>query len=117
MTEKAQLTFDSLPQAVEMLLQKVDHLTGLLETGNASRADADKWMSLKELQEYHPDHPATQTIYGWVSAGLIPNYKKGKKLSFRKSEIDALIQSGRQKTEAEIQRDATDYLNKRRIMR
>ena len=34
-----------------------------------------------------PLHPAAPTIYGWVREGLIPLYKQGKGLFFKKSEI------------------------------
>lgn len=48
----------------------------------------DKWLSIKDLINYLPDQTARATIYGWVSQGLIPHHKYGKKLVFLKSEID-----------------------------
>jgi hypothetical protein len=35
-------------------------------------------MDMKRLREFHPEHPARSTIYGWVRAGVIPYYKTGK---------------------------------------
>lgn len=48
----------------------------------------DKWLSICDLIDYLPDKTARATIYGWVSQGLIPYHKYGKKLTFLKSEID-----------------------------
>jgi excisionase family DNA binding protein len=51
----------------------------------------DAWMSLEDLRQYHPDKPSKQTIYQWVFYRQIPFHKGGKKLRFRKSEIDAWL--------------------------
>ncbi|MCQ2958990.1 MAG: helix-turn-helix domain-containing protein [Bacteroidales bacterium] len=48
----------------------------------------DKWLSMSDLINYLPDKTARATIYGWVSQGIIPYHKYGKKLTFLKSEID-----------------------------
>lgn len=38
---------------------------------------------------------AKQTLYGFTSKGVIPYLKKGKKLYFKKSEIDKWINEGK----------------------
>lgn len=60
----------------------------------------------EEFCAYHPDHPAKQTIYDWVSSRKVPVYKDGKKLRFLKSEIDQWLGLGLQKTQAEIEQEA-----------
>ena len=72
-------------------------------------------MDVKELQKFLPDHPAAPTVYGWIRNGLIPYYKKGKKLSFKRSEIEEWMNSGRQQTEVEIAAAAEDYVNRKRL--
>ena len=74
-----------------------------------------EWMNLKDLQAYLPDHPAQTTVYGWIRGNSIPYYKTGKKLSFKKSEIDEWLNATRSKTDAEFEADAINYINRRRI--
>lgn len=56
-------------------------------------ANADKWFTLNELVDYDPEKRAKQTFYGLVSRGAIPYHKRGKKLTFLKSEIDFWLRS------------------------
>ena len=112
------VSYDTLPQAVSYLIEKVEKLENLLETQKSETTVPDnpnQRMNLKELQAYLPDHPAAPTVYGWVRNNLIPFYKKGKKLSFKKSEIDAWLDAGRNKTDEEIAEEANEYINRRRI--
>ena len=74
-------------------------------------------MNTKELREYLPDHPAECTVYSWVAARAIPCHKTGKKLQFLKSEIDAWIMSSKRKTEDEMEKEAVNYVNERRLKR
>lgn len=111
------VSYDTLPQAVSYLIEKVERLESLLENQPepAASDNPNQRMNLKELQAYLPDHPAAPTVYGWVRNNLIPFYKKGKKLSFKKSEIDAWLDAGRNKTDEEIAEEANEYINRRRI--
>jgi excisionase family DNA binding protein len=70
----------------------------------------DSWLDLKEFIAYHPDHPATPTVYEWVSKRLVPHHKSGKKLRFRKSEIDQWLSEGKRQSADEIEAAATQYL-------
>ena len=56
---------------------------------------------------------AKQTLYGFTSKNEIPFFKRGKKLYFRKSELEHWLTQGKQKTIIEIQKDAKDYINKK----
>jgi len=77
------------------------------------KEDLDKWMNLPELIDYLPDHPATTTIYSWVSSRKIPHHKGAKALRFLKSEIDQWISSGKRKSESELQVEAENYKSKK----
>lgn len=77
-------------------------------------SEPDKWFSLEELAEYLPGKPKANTIYGWVSARKIPFYKKGKTLSFRQSEIDAWLTTGRVQTMNELETEAERHFKGRR---
>ena len=53
---------------------------------------------------------AKPTIYTLVRKGLLPAYKKGKKLYFYEDELLAWIENGRRKIfRANIRRDACQY--------
>ena len=56
---------------------------------------------------------AKQTIYGRVSRGQIPHYKKGRLLYFKRSEIREWIELGKGKTREDIDAIADDYINRR----
>lgn len=53
-------------------------------------------MSPEQLSDYLPEHPARQTIYGWVNNRKVPFEKHGRSLLFRKSLIDEWLNNGRQ---------------------
>lgn len=92
----------------------MDCVNACLKHNNLSERSTqipDRWFNLQELSEYHPDKPTKATIYAWVSAGLIPVHKSGKRLRFLKSEIDAWLLQGRKKTQAEIQGEAATYVS------
>lgn len=115
--DKSSISFNDMPAALAYLIDKVDRLETLLETNNPA-VPAEKpaaWMTMAEFREFHPEHPAPTTVYGWVRNGLIPHYKKGKKLFFKRSEIEAWLDEGRQKTDAEYEAEAADYINSRRM--
>jgi excisionase family DNA binding protein len=109
------LTFDKLPEAVTMLTKEVSELKRLLiEKQSKPPTEADRWLDLNELCDYHPDKPSKPTVYGWVNAGAIPVHKGGKKLRFLKSEIDLWLRQGRKKTFAETATEAEQYLKTKR---
>jgi len=118
MVEK--ITFDSLPSAMAEVLERVSRMEALLEKQFSAPASTKAEDSpnyrfcMKELQDYLPDHPAAPTVYGWVRNNLIPYYKVGKKLFFKKGEIDAWLDAGRNKTDEELASEAIDYINGRR---
>ena len=109
--------FDDLPDVVATLVEEVKSLRHVIDERLSKPQPEQKsvWMDVKELQKFLPDHPAAPTVYGWIRNGLIPYYKKGKKLSFKRSEIEEWMNSGRQQTEAEIAAAAEDYVNRKRL--
>lgn len=73
----------------------------------------EKLLSVKETAEFLGLSPAT--IYSNVSRGTLPHMKRGNRLYFSSLELMEYIKDGRQKTNAEIEADAEEYLsNKKR---
>ena len=69
---------------------------------------------MKELCEYLPSHPAEQTVYGWTSCHQIPFHKRGKRIMFLKSEIDAWLHDGKRKSQKELAEEAAQFINAKR---
>lgn len=93
MTEK--ITFDNLPEAISELHRKVDKLLSQPRSNNQAD-EADRLLTIEQFIDYLPEHPARQTIYGWVNERYVPYEKHGKRLYFRKSTIDNWLLKGRE---------------------
>lgn len=107
--EQVKPTFDSMPEMLAILSQKVEKLTGLIEKKFSvlqNQVIEDRWLSLDELCDYLPDKPSKATVYGWVNQRIIPYHKTTKRLSFLKSEIDAWIANARRKTAEELREES-----------
>lgn len=110
MVERTTIKFEDMPKALAYLIEKVEELDRKLESlGDASSSGKDVWMGIKELCAYLPTRPATQTVYGWTSAHLIPFHKKGKRILFLKSEIDKWLIGEQLKSIREIEADAEAF--------
>lgn len=48
---------------------------------------------------------APQTIYGFTSKRIIPFLKRGKKLYFKRSELEQWLEAGKKKSIAELNRE------------
>jgi len=105
-----EISFNDMPQAMAYLIGKVEKLETLLNVTKSESSESDKWFNLLELCDYLPDKPARQTVYGWIGQKLIPYHKKGKKLQFLKSEIDAWLIGDKHKSVAELQEDAAAFV-------
>jgi len=108
-----QISFNELPQAMAYLIQKVERLESMLSKPYLEQPDSDKWFNVQELCEFLPDKPARQTVYGWIGQKLIPYHKKGKKLQFLKSEIDAWLLGDKRQSVAELQAEAAEFVAKK----
>lgn len=110
-----EISHNNMPQALAYLIGKVDGLETLLSVQKSEKDEsADRWFNLQELCDYLPDHPARQTVYGWISRRAIPYHKKGKKLQFLLSEINAWLKTDKRKTNAEIFAEAFRFANSKK---
>ena len=99
-----QITFNEVPQAMSLLLAKMDIMEGMiktLQTPTTHTIQTDTWFDIHELSRYLPDKPAVTTIYSWVADKKIPFSKNGKKLIFSREDIDNYLRTGRKATKAE----------------
>ena len=91
------ITFDQLPKAVGDILDGIAEIKDICKELRGDNAAKDEFLTIEQLQAYHPDHPSLQTVHRWKSLGYIPFYKDPatRRVKFKKSEIDAWIASSR----------------------
>jgi excisionase family DNA binding protein len=95
--------FTQLTETELKALLKASISESLRENQKDDKKDAHNLLSLKEAANYV--HLAVQTLYGFTSQRTIPFIKTGKKLLFKKSDLDNWLNDGRKKTKKEIEAD------------
>lgn len=70
---------------------------------SGSSKEEDKIFGIQEAAQFLQLAP--QTIYGMTSKREIPFLKKGKKLYFKKSELEKWLTEGRKKTRKELEKE------------
>ncbi len=62
-------------------------------------------------------HIAKQTLYSMTSRRKIPFYKNGKKILFRRGELEAWLNAGKHEQQKNIQREAFRYVQDKPLNR
>jgi len=108
---------EEMPQALNYLISKVESLEEMVNELSVQKdvPEQPEWMNIDDLRQYLPSHPAKQTIYGWVNDKLIPYYKTSKKLTFKRSEIDDWLHQRHRKSTEELQREAGEFINRKKM--
>jgi excisionase family DNA binding protein len=68
-------------------------------------------MNISEVATYIK--VAKTTVYGMTHRNTIPHYKSGKRLYFKKEDIDEWIFSHRIKTRDDIEKEAMEYIRRK----
>lgn len=84
------ISFNDVPRVLSELSERFAKIENLLSQ-SLSTPKPDEWFDLDGLCDYHPEKPSKPTVYFWVSQNKIPFHKRGKKLTFLKSEIDVWL--------------------------
>ena len=98
----------------ELIMERLDRIEKAisnLKTENIIVAES-KPMNLKEVVAYMGT--STSAIYKLTSTSEIPHYKLGKKLYFKKEEIDEWIYANKVKTRQDIENEANEYIARKR---
>jgi excisionase family DNA binding protein len=96
----------------ELILERLDRIEKAILNLNIGIpiAEVNHPMDIKELSAYL--NKSKSAIYTMTFSNKIPHYKSGKKLYFKKSEIDEWIFSNKIKTNDDIEREAMEYIRK-----
>ena len=94
--QKETVTFDKLHEAVGYLTEQVIELKRMVSELQPPASDKHVLIEIEDACRII--RKAKPTIYTLVRKGLLPAYKKGKKLYFYEDELLAWIENGRRKT-------------------
>ena len=89
-----EITFDKLPQAVGYLTEQVERIHKIVAALQPQTA-TDKHRIVEIDEACQITRKAKPTIYTLARKGLIPAYKRGKKLYFYEDELLQWIESSR----------------------
>ena len=105
--------FENLPTAVAELLKGQSELRALLlqKVENHPKVETPITDGIKGVSALIGK--TVPTIYSYCQRNLIPHAKQGNRLIFFESEIIAWLKSGKVKTVAEIETDASAYLSQK----
>lgn len=91
-----EITFDKLPQAITYLIEQVAELKQMVLKLQPTQSEKHVLIEIDDASRIIKK--AKSTIYTLVRKGLLPYYKKGKKLYFYEDELLAWIENGQKKT-------------------
>ena len=97
------ITFDKLPEAVGYLTEQVIELKKMVS--ELQPPPSDKRTLIEIGDACRIIRKAKATVYRLVQKGILPAYKKGKKLYFYEDELLAWIENGRKETSAQSYED------------
>lgn len=102
------LNFDSLPNVVQELNEKIDHITKLLESPKQNE-NQNQLLTVQEAANFL--NLSISTIYNKVNKRELPAMKKGRRLYFSRIELIDFIKSGKILSDREIEEQANNYLS------
>lgn len=99
---------------MDEIIKRLEDLQKLIEGQGVYQKEVLNMVEASKYLELSVSH-----LYKLTSAGTIPYYKpNGKKLYFKRTELDAWLLRNRSTTKEEIEQQAADYLmQKGRIRR
>lgn len=99
--DKINVTHDSLPLAVERLLAKVEGIEKRLAVATATPPPEPEYVTITEAREILRNTVTVQTLYNWKYKGRIATTKVGRKLLFKRSDVEAMLKGNYTPTAAE----------------
>ena len=101
----------------DLILNRLDSIESLLkelksQPVKAADSTAFEIMNINQAAEYIGI--AKSTMYKFTSCRMIPHFKQGKKIYFKKSELDEWITKNKVMTREEIEIKAATYVSTRR---
>ena len=95
----------------ELILDKLNNIENLLKTvikNDNGTVTITEVLNLNQAAEYVS--LSKSAMYKKTSERNIPHFKQGKKLYFKRSELDDWLTGMKISTKAEIEKEATNYI-------
>jgi len=99
--EKQPITFENLPSAIGLLLSKVEGLERIMNAASAPPPPQPEYVTILEAQEILRHTVTVQTLYNWKYQKRIATTKVGRKLLFKRTEVEAMLKGNFTPTAAE----------------
>lgn len=92
-------------EAIEILLQE---LISIPKSNKVKNEGEIEFLNVQQTADYVSLSKAT--VYGLIHKLEIPNYKRGKRVYFKKSEIDSWLMQNKRKSINEIEQEALNLM-------
>lgn len=102
------VSFDSLPEAVQELNAKMDIIMMSLQSAKPDDQQSDL-LVIKDAAKFL--NLSVPTLYGKVRRREIPHMKQGKRLYFSRKELTDYIKSGKVLSDREIEEQTNNFLS------
>ena len=115
----AAISFDTLPEAVQTILEQVQVINQKIDNlpATAQEPDENRFVDINEIRQTIFPQWKKQTIYNKCCLGELPHSRIGSRLLFNIKECrewrDSQIQRGKIKSNAEIQDEVQSFLEKK----
>ncbi|HPE86043.1 MAG: helix-turn-helix domain-containing protein [Bacteroidales bacterium] len=96
MTNKT-ISFENMPSALQELRQEIRALREMISSSPNSKTQ-DEYFDIQGLINYLPSHPSRSTVYGWTCNRTIPFIKQGKRVVFKRSDIDEWLNENKKRS-------------------
>lgn len=108
--EANQINFESLPKAVGLLFEEVKQIKSLILESSTGQP-GDQLLTIQETAEFL--HVQKQTLYSYVSKGLIPHNKRAGRLYFSKNDLIQWVKEGNKRS-FDVEEEAQKIISKRK---
>jgi len=106
------ITFEQVPEAIALLLEKMTRIENLLFNGKDGDLVTKEMLTTDEAAGFMGI--SKSSLYKMTARKDLPTYKPGgKKVYLKRSEIIAWLASQRNCSHAEIEQQALDYITKK----
>jgi hypothetical protein len=103
---------EQVPEALTALFARLSAIEAKIVPPTVD--EKKEWLTIDDLIEYLPSHPAKATIYGLVHRKAIPSIKINSKLIFVRAEIDEWLKSRKNLSYQELNDKATAFIRSRK---
>ena len=102
------LTFEDLPQAVQLIMDKLDKLETLIIGQQHLKPESNESLDITGASALLG--LAQATVYSKVCRGEIPAFKLGRKLLFDRKELEGYLDTAKEQTSFHLKKMADEKL-------